>query len=173
MKTFHRMGISIGMVIAVGLAVGVMKRSPPSDQPAQSNGSSPVGAMSIPKENARTLTVFKSPTCGCCSKWMDYMKNNGFEIVEENVRNLTSIKTKYGIPPEMSSCHTAVIGDYVVEGHIPIEAIEKLLMEKPAIDGIAMPGMPKGSPGMPGIKKDDFVISSLQDGKVIGNFLTL
>ena len=95
------------------------------------------------------------------------MAKQGFEVQITNVEDMSPIKSSYRIPSSMESCHTTVIGDYVIEGHMPIEAIEKLLTEKPAIAGIALPGMPYGSPGMPGSKQGPFVIYALdQDGGV-------
>ncbi len=110
------------------------------------------------------LVVYKSPSCGCCVGWISYMKKSDFDVEAVNTKDLQSIKGKYQIPYSLQSCHTAVIGDYFIEGHVPIEAINKLLEEKPDIDGIALPEMPAGSPGMPGIKSGEFVIYSLKDG---------
>src|SRR3989344_7690450 len=105
------------------------------------------------------ITVYKSMSCGCCGVYYNYFKGKGNSNAQVvNAGSMESIKVQYGIPPEMKSCHTTVIGDYFIEGHIPLSAVEKLLQEKPDIKGIAMPGMPSGSPGMPGAKKGDFVI---------------
>ena len=94
------------------------------------------------------VMVYKSATCGCCSKWVDHMKEAGFVVKTTNVADVTAYKKKYGIPAGMGSCHTAVVGDYVVEGHVPADLVKKMLEEKPDIAGIAVPGMPVGSPGM-------------------------
>ena len=114
------------------------------------------------------MTLYKSMNCGCCGVYSDYFQRKGnsdIEIVSKPT--IDDIKEKYNIPAEMESCHTTVIGDYFIEGHIPLEAIEKLLEEEPDIAGIAMPGMPLGSPGMPGQKKGDFVIYAIgHDGSV-------
>lgn len=109
--------------------------------------------------------LYKSPTCSCCLGHAGYLNGKGFDVETVVERDITSVKQKYNIPNNMQSCHTAVIGDYFVEGHMPVEAIEKLLSEKPDIDGISLPNMPAGSPGMPGVKKGDFVIYSLKDGE--------
>lgn len=111
----------------------------------------------------QAVTVYKTATCGCCGNYVTYLERSGFDVEAVNVPSLGDIKTQYSIPADMQSCHTTVIGDYVVEGHIPVEAISKLLAEKPAIRGIAMPGMPSGSPGMPG-PKEPFLIYELNDG---------
>lgn len=109
--------------------------------------------------SAQEITIYKSTSCGCCGIYANYFQRKGSSDLEiVNTENLDGIKKKYNIPTELQSCHTTIIGDYFVEGHIPVEAVEKLLNEKPNIKGIAMPGMPEGSPGMPGAKRGDFVI---------------
>ena len=113
------------------------------------------------------MTIFKSATCGCCGLFGQYMKDKDYNVDIQIISNLDSVKKKYNIPSYLQSCHTSVIGDYFVEGHVPSEAIEKLLNEKPDIAGIAMPGMPSGSPGMPGAKSGPFIISAVhKDGSV-------
>ena len=94
------------------------------------------------------VIVYKSPTCQCCNKWIAHLENNGFKVTAKNTRNVRSIKEKYGIKHDFSACHTAVIGGYFVEGHVPAQSIHRLLNEKPDIKGITVPGMPIGSPGM-------------------------
>jgi len=111
------------------------------------------------------VLVYKSPTCGCCEGWSSYMRQQGFEVDVISMQNLDQIKSQFKIPENLESCHTAIIGDYVVEGHIPIEVIDKLLEEQPDIDGIALPRMPSGTPGMPGPKRGEWTIYSLTDGK--------
>lgn len=111
------------------------------------------------------VTIFKSESCGCCGLYSTYMGKNGFDVEVVETADASSIKTKYNIPVKMQSCHTAVIGDYFAEGHVPKEAIDKLLAEKPDIAGIALPGMPSGSPGMPGKKYSEFVVYAVyKDG---------
>lgn len=110
-------------------------------------------------------TLYKSPTCSCCLGHAGYLDGKGFDVETVVESNIASIKEKYNIPFDMQSCHTTVIGDYFVEGHVPVEAVNKLLSEKPDIDGISLPGMPPGSPGMPGAKKGDYVIYSLKNGE--------
>jgi|SRR5690606_26612378 len=103
----------------------------------------------VPGEEAPPLvTVYKSPTCGCCSLWIDHLEENGFRVEAVDVDDLAAIKRQYGIPDALSSCHTAVVGDYVVEGHVPAEDVRRLLAERPDAGGLAVPGMPVGSPGM-------------------------
>lgn len=112
------------------------------------------------------IVVYKSPTCGCCSNYASYLKREGFDVETVTTQNMAEIKDKYNIPRDTESCHTSVVGGYFVEGHIPVEAINKLLSEKPDISGIAMPGMPSGSPGMPGRKSETWEIFSIDhDGR--------
>ena len=109
-------------------------------------------AMAIAKPSTRypTMQVFKSPSCGCCAAWVEHVSNAGFEVKTVNVENaaLNNLKTKYGIGPDYAACHTAIIAGYVVEGHVPAEDIKTLLDARPKIIGLAVPGMPMGSPGM-------------------------
>lgn len=93
-------------------------------------------------------TVYKSPTCGCCEEYVRYLQSNGFAVTAVNRNDMDAVKARYGVPRNAQSCHTMQIGDYVVEGHVPVGAIRKLLTERPRIRGIAVPGMPPNSPGM-------------------------
>ena len=109
------------------------------------------------------VTVYKSMSCGCCSAYASWLQKLKLDVEIVDMDDVASIKEKYNIPVNMRSCHTTFYGDYIVEGHIPIEAVKKLLDEKPNIKGIAMPGMPSGSPGMPGSKEGQFVIYALEN----------
>lgn len=97
---------------------------------------------------ARRLVVHKSPACGCCLAWADQMRGAGFDVQIRDVEDLTPIKARLGVPAQSASCHTAEIDGYFVEGHVPAEDIERLLAERPEAKGLAVPGMPLGSPGM-------------------------
>ncbi|MCW8914254.1 MAG: DUF411 domain-containing protein [Magnetovibrio sp.] len=97
---------------------------------------------------AAEMVVYKSPSCGCCGAWIDHVKDSGFEVEVHDVLDLSAIKAKAGVPGEMESCHTAMIDGYVVEGHVPADDIKQLLVERPDVNGISVPGMPIGSPGM-------------------------
>lgn len=122
------------------------------------------GAGQADDTGAATATgpvMYASPTCGCCSEYASYLRSNGHEIDVQHVDDLAEIKSRHGIPPEAESCHTTLLDDYVVEGHVPVEAIDKLLTERPQIDGIALPEMPAGSPGMPGPKTTPFQILAI------------
>ena len=112
------------------------------------------------------ITVYKSSSCGCCDAYIGYLKKQGYTANTKLMEDLSPIKRQYGISPSMESCHTSVIGGYFVEGHMPIEAVQKLLSEKPDIKGIALPGMPPAAPGMPGSKKGSFNIYAIgKDGQ--------
>ncbi len=119
-----------------------------------------------------TITIYHSPTCGCCELYENYLRGFGLQVnsVEVSEAQLAQIKAELGIPQNLWSCHTVKIGNYFVEGHVPIEAINKLLEEKPNIKGIALPGMPPGSPGMSGIKTSLFTIYAY-DGSNIFTFI--
>ena len=113
----------------------------------------------------QVVEVFKTPSCGCCYGYVLFLEEEKFKVKQTDMRSLHSIKQKYNIPVEMQSCHTTIMGKYFIEGHVPFEAVNKLLKEQPDIDGIALPGMPIGTPGMPGDKDEPYVIYQLKDGK--------
>ena len=94
------------------------------------------------------ITMFKSPSCGCCADWGDHMTANGFVVTVRDTENLSPVKADAGVPGRLQSCHTAIVEGYVVEGHVPADLVKKMLAEKPNVVGIAVPGMPQGSPGM-------------------------
>ena len=118
------------------------------------------------------VELFYSPNCGCCVQYISYLNSNHFDVSASKTNYVESVKEELNIPSEMWSCHTSKIGNYFVEGHVPVEAVQKLLDEQPDIDGIALPGMPSGSPGMPGAKSH-FTIYSVKDGKVVGVFIEI
>ncbi|MDA0655449.1 MAG: CopG family transcriptional regulator [Proteobacteria bacterium] len=103
-----------------------------------------------------TATLYKTPSCGCCEGYASFLRANGFEVLVEPVHNMPEVKKLAGVPNNLESCHTTMMGGYVVEGHVPLSAIEKLLSERPKIRGISLPEMPMGSPGMPGQKAAPF-----------------
>jgi hypothetical protein len=103
---------------------------------------------SEPSSASDLVVVYKSPTCGCCGDWITHMRSAGFEVEVHDTADLTPIKERSGVGPALRSCHTAVVGGYVLEGHVPAEQVTRLLAERPDIRGLAVPGMPIGSPGM-------------------------
>lgn len=119
------------------------------------------------QEKYPVVEVYKSPTCGCCSQWVEHLKRNGFTVRTTDTDTLDDLKASRGVPARARSCHTALVGGYVVEGHVPAADVQRLLKERPAILGIAVPGMPIGSPGMevPGMKPQSYnVVSFAKDG---------
>lgn len=126
-----------------------------------------------PTLTKNTATVYFQPNCDCCKEYMKYLEQNGISVKRNQIslEELRAKKEELGVPAGAAACHTMTIGDYVVEGHVPVETIEKLFTEKPAIDGIALPGMPMGSPGMTGFKTGVFKILSFADGKLTGIYV--
>lgn len=115
------------------------------------------------------MTTYRSPTCGCCGKWVDAARAAGFDVTVVPTADMQQVKAKAGVPDALLSCHTSTIGGYVVEGHVPLDAVRKLLREKPRVRGIAVPGMPLGSPGMEvhGAGSEPFdVVAFAADGTV-------
>lgn len=104
----------------------------------------------LPVAGAAEVMVYKSMNCGCCADWVNHMRSNGFDVKTKDVEDVSPYKTRYGVPAELQSCHTAIVNGYVIEGHVPAKDIKRLLEEKPKITGLAVPGMPIGSPGMEG-----------------------
>lgn len=126
------------------------------------------------KSSAATKAViYKSPGCGCCGNYAAYLESRGFEVEVVEKDDLSAIKEQYKIPKETQSCHTTVINGYGVEGHMPIEAVEKLVAEKPDIVSIALPGMPMGSPGMGGSKQGTWTIVSIDKSGAQRDFMKI
>jgi len=108
--------------------------------------------------------VYYSPQCGCCGEYVKYLRGSGVEVRVIMTEDVVEVKERLNIPGQMWSCHTSLVEGYFVEGHVPLEAVRKLLEERPAVDGIALPGMPGGSPGMGGFKTEPFTIYSVVNG---------
>ena len=119
------------------------------------------------EDKAVDMVVYRSSSCTCCGKWLEHIKSNNFNVKDIVTEDVQTIKNKYGVTAEMASCHTAIVNGYVIEGHVPANDIEKLLKTKPKLAGIAVPGMPKGTPGMEmGSSKDSYnVISFNKDNQ--------
>jgi len=110
--------------------------------------------------------LYKSPQCRCCESYAAYLRDNGFEVEVKPTNDLAEISRKAGVPEQMEGCHTMFIDGYVIDGHVPVDVVRKLLSAKPAIAGITLPGMPAGSPGMVGAKTEQFTIYAVtKDGK--------
>lgn len=111
------------------------------------------------------MKVYLTPTCGCCGKWVEHLTAAGFKVTREVTTNLDGVAERQRVPEQLRTCHTAVLGSYLVEGHVPADVVQKLLKEKPKIAGIAVPGMPIGSPGMEGPNPRPYsVIAFTADG---------
>ena len=119
------------------------------------------------------VTLYKTPECSCCEGYAAYLRQHGFAVTVKATDNLADVSRKAGIPAELQGCHTAFIGDYVVDGHVPVEAIKKLLAERPAVKGLTLPGMPEGSPGMSGRKAGPFKILAVGGDGRSSVYLTL
>lgn len=138
-------------------AVGAEAAVAPSHTPATHAAAAQAG----------TVVVFKTPTCGCCVNWVEHMREAGFTVEVSDVASLTDVKRQAGVPADLQSCHTAIVDGLVVEGHVPASTVQQVLAERGDLHGIAVPGMPIGSPGMevPGRAADPYdVIGFSQDG---------
>jgi hypothetical protein len=135
-----------------------------------------VAAAAQTTKPAPAMEVFKSPTCGCCSKWVDHVREGGFtvKVTELSDAALASLKEKHGIPRTAQSCHTGLVGGYVVEGHVPVTEVHRLLKERPSVAGIAVGGMPLGSPGMevPGRPAQTYNVVTFDKKGALGVFST-
>lgn len=119
-----------------------------------------------PHAEGPVVTVYKSPACGCCRNWVVHLRTHGFRVETHDVDDVRPVKARHGVPAGLESCHTAVVGGYAVEGHVPADLVHRLLRERPRVAGIAVPGMPMGSPGMEGPRKDEYdVLTFDRDGK--------
>lgn len=123
----------------------------------------PVASMA----SAETVTVFKTPSCGCCVEWVEHMRAEGFTVEVNDTNSLADVKQRAGVPEDLHSCHTAIVEGLVIEGHVPAATVKQVLADRQDLKGIAVPGMPSGSPGMemPGVAPDPYdVIGFAEDG---------
>ena len=150
--------------LAFLLLAAVACASPRAADSARDSSASPAAqptaaAAPAPSTAARsdsTLVVYKTPTCGCCQKWVDHMREAGFAVEVHDMRDLAAVKDSVAVPSELRTCHTATIGGYAIEGHVPAADVRRLLATRPAVAGLAVPGMPVGSPGMEGPFRDRY-----------------
>lgn len=122
------------------------------------------GATSAQAEDARKAVLYKNPQCGCCEGYAAYLRGNGFDVTVKPTNDLTMISQNAGIPERLQGCHTMFIDGYVIDGHVPVDIVRRLLAERPPVKGITLPGMPAGSPGMVGTKTAPFVVYALPKG---------
>ena len=109
------------------------------------------------------VTVFKSATCGCCGKWVEHLKSSGFTVKVQEVTDTSPYEKQYHVPRSMASCHTAVVSGYTIEGHVPAADIKRLLRERPKVVGLAVPGMPAGTPGMDADRSDAYSVLAFDE----------
>jgi hypothetical protein len=129
-------------------------------------------ATSVRAQTAPSIKVFKDPNCGCCNEWVQHLRAHGFAAIVTETSEMQPVKARFGVPKALSSCHTAEISGYVIEGHVPAHAIERLLAEKPQALGLAVPGMPAGSPGMNGEPEAYDVVIFTRDGqRLFGRYI--
>jgi len=107
---------------------------------------------------AHKMTVFKTLTCGCCGKWVEHARANGFQVTVRDVPGTAEYRRRYGVPEALQSCHTAIVEGYTIEGHVPAAEMRRLLKERPKARGLAVPGMPLGSPGMEAARRDPYSV---------------
>lgn len=113
------------------------------------------------------MTVYKTKTCGCCAKWVEHMRSNGFKAIVNDVPSTAEYRRQFGVPASLQSCHTAVVSGYTFEGHVPASEIRRFLKERPKSKGLAVPGMPAGSPGMEGGRSDAYSVMRFEkDGGI-------
>ena len=148
-----------GPASATQTAVGSPEPVTTSPAPALAASPAPVTAV-----EDILVEVHRAPNCGCCSGWEAYMQEQGFAVDSWEDPALSEFKVSSGVPSTAMSCHTAIVDGYIVEGHVPVAAVFDLLAQRPEIDGIALPGMPAGSPGMPGENTDPFEVLAFVDG---------
>lgn len=118
------------------------------------------------------VKLYKNPSCTCCEAHANYLRDHGFEVEIVTTHELPSINAEQGLPEEIAGCHTALVGDYVVSGHVPVDSIQRLLREAPDITGISVAGMPAGSPGMPGEMREPIRVFEFTDGQTGDVFTT-
>jgi len=138
--------IATAFVIVVALGFGVLNSVHVASGPAKAS-----------------VEMYKNPECNCCKWYADYLRNHGYSVVVTPTHNLSLVRREHGVPDRLAGCHTLLVGGYVVEGHVPVAIIDKLLSEPPKIRGISLPGMPDGSPGMTGNKSEPFTIYEISD----------
>lgn len=158
--------IGILILLTIALVFGYFSRDGKTNE---SSGAENIGTV----VKIANIDIYKTPTCGCCGVYSKYLSGKGISVNEIDLPDLTATKDEYGIPHELMSCHTSIVGGYFVEGHIPLEAIEKLLSLKPDIAGIALPGMPSGTPGMAGAKSEEWIIYSIGNDGEVSEFLKI
>ena len=123
-------------------------------------------ALQTTAQSDNAIEIWKTPTCGCCKLWVDHMRTNGFRPTVHDVNDVSPIKRKLGVPTSLESCHTGIVSGYAIEGHVPADIVRQMLKQRPKVAGLAVAGMPMGSPGMEGPRKDPYnVIAFERNGR--------
>jgi hypothetical protein len=174
-QTLHMNGLLRPMlipafIIALAVSAGCAaprSAAPPAEPPPPTTA--PILAPAAPAD-VRQATLIRSPSCDCCGGHAEHLQAAGYAVSSTLTDAYVQVKDAHDIPTEMRSCHTTLVGRYFIEGHVPVAAIEQLLREMPEIDGIALPGMPPGSPGMGGVAAEGLTVFAVDDGQVVGEF---
>jgi len=151
----------IAAVAAIGLGAVACQQSRADTSDAATAVVQPAPDAQVAVADAAatdTIVVYKTPSCGCCKNWVEHIKENGYAVVVHDLDDLKKVKLDAGVSPALESCHTAIVRGYTIEGHVPADVIRKLLAEKPGVRGLAVPGMPMGSPGMEGVMKQAYKV---------------
>ena len=159
-----RLRPTILLLLAIGLLAGC---AAPTDEVAEQPSSA---NLDTALAEGVTVTVHRTEACGCCGAYEDELEAAGFTVEPVIHENLTDVKDRFGIPEDGGSCHTNELAGYAAEGHVPIAALLDLLAERPDVDGITLPGMPSGSPGMPGEQTEPFIVEAFVDAESVGEF---
>lgn len=167
-KTYIATFAVCAIITAAGIVAFTQLQEPTTNVTAIAGVTNTSADVAVDVPEGRKIVVYKSPTCGCCKNWITYLEDAGYEVEFHDEEDMAMVKAKYGVPGRAQSCHTGIIDGYVIEGHVPVADIERLLTEKLDVAGIATPGMPIGSPGMEvGDQKDPYdVVAFKTTGEV-------
>lgn len=172
MKAMRSMSTALVWVgvalVAIGIAVVGLADATEESAGVPTPQSSATPSAERGSTGSPVVEVYKEATCGCCTLWAAHLRDHGFTVRTHDVADMATVKATYGVPSQAGSCHTAVVEGYVIEGHVPAEDVERLLKERPAVAGLAVPGMPIGSPGMEitGVAAQPYdVLSFGEDGR--------
>lgn len=159
----HATSIAARFLVAVVIASLAACQMPP---PPQGSRMAAATIAALPAGEVPTVRVHKRASCHCCSRWIEHLRKSGLNVVVDDREDLAAVRRELGVPERLASCHTAKVGDYFVEGHVPADDIARLIVARPNIRGLAVPGMPAGAPGMEGGHENYVVLAVQQDGSV-------
>lgn len=170
MNFFNRTALPALVLVGTSLLVSACQAAPGNT--AAGAASAPLPAAAAATQELPLVTVHKSPDCGCCGVWVEHVRAAGFPVHVNDTDDMLAIKQRLGLPDEMLSCHTAEVDGYVVEGHVPVADIQRLLSERPKARGLVLPGMPIGSPGMeaPDGYRQSFTVGLLEENGDVRGF---